>query len=354
MTRQRHRPGATAAIAMLAVALAGLPLLAANAQAPLFDDHDTLDLTLTASLRTLVAQRRQRPELAGILSYTAADGTSVELDVEVRPRGNSRLEVCSFPPLSLNFRRRQVEGTVFAGQNRLKLVTLCRTGASFEQYLELEYLTYRIYAQLSDTAFRVRRVRVRYIDTDRNDRETLAPAFLIEHINEVAARVGMDTVERDRIDHTEIEPRSLATLGLFQFAIGNTDWSATAGPEGEACCHNGDTLAARQETDQAIVVVPYDFDQSGFIGTSYAVPNKNLGIRSVRQRLYRGFCVSNDFLSDTIARFNVARPAIDALLGSGMLTERVRENATDYLMSAFDIINDPQSLQREILGRCRG
>ena len=96
------------------------------------------------------------------------------LDVEVTTRGRQRLETCAFPPLRLDFRRSQVTGTLFAGQNRLKLVTRCRDTRRSEEYLELEYFAYRAYEQVGAAAFRVRPSRMRYVDLERDNDVSVA------------------------------------------------------------------------------------------------------------------------------------------------------------------------------------
>lgn len=336
-------------------ALSSLHLVEARAAepAPLFASDERLDLTLSVPLRRLVARARSRPKVEGTVSYTGPGGETVVLDVEVRTRGKSRLEYCRFPPLGLNLKRGQVEGTLFAEQNRLKLVTRCRDGENFAQYLALEYVLYRAYEQISDYAFRARPLRMRYVDIERDDVEE-APGFFIEHEDGVAARVGMKPVEVPRLGIADIRPDVLAELALFQFMIGNTDWSALA-PSGDEdeCCHNGAVLAPT-DANTGFVVVPYDFDQAGLIDTVYALPAEPLPIHSVRQRLYRGFCASNAYLGEAIREFDAARPAIEALFDDPALEERTRDDALDYLAESYAVIDDPDERQRQIVDRCRG
>ena len=340
---------------LAAAAVAWLPIDRACAADPaaLFASSDTLELTLSLPLRRLVARRSSRPEVDGTLSYVTADGQTVELEVEVTTRGKSRLEYCQFPPLSLNLKRSQVPGTLFAEQNKLKLVTQCRGGDRYAQYLALEQLLYRVYQQVSEYAFLSRPVRMRYVDSERDDVEE-APAFFIEHKDGVGARVGMIPIDVPALHVADIRPDTLAVLGLFQFMIGNTDWSAVA-PSGDEddCCHNGAVLAPSNGSG-AFVVVPYDFDQAGLIATPYATPAEQVPIRSVRQRYYWGFCAANDELDAAIAAFQAARPAIEALFATEVLDERSRRDALDYLSESYDIVNDPDKRQRQIVDRCRG
>ena len=65
---------------------------------------------------------------------------------------------------------------------------------------------------------------------------------------------------------------------MFQFMIGNTDFSV-------AYQHNGKLLFVNKE----IIPLPYDFDMTGWVNPSYATVNQSLGIKSVRERVYRGF-----------------------------------------------------------------
>ena len=351
-TARTRLAGGGVVVVVAAAAWLSLSVRAAE-PAPLFASGEPLDLTLSMPVRSLVSHARSKPEVEGTLSYTAADGTVVELAVEVTTRGKSRLEYCRFPPLGLNLKRKQVENTLFAGQDRLKLVTRCRDAHNFEQYLALERVLYRVYEQVSDIAFLVRPVRVRYVDTERDDVEE-APAFFIEHKDGVAARVGMKAVDVPSLAVADIRPDSLAVLSLFQFMIGNTDWSAVV-PSGDEndCCHNGAVLVAAGERKE-FVVVPFDFDQAGLIDTVYAMPAEKLPIRSVRQRLYRGFCATNDSFDDAVSKFNAARPAIEALFDDPAIDDKTRAKALDYLGDSYAIINDPEQRQKRILDRCRG
>lgn len=348
----RRRAGGLCGVMALA-ALASTPPALAQSAAPLFSSNDELTLTLEAPFRTLVARKTRRPNLDGRVVFTAPDGTEQALDVTVTTRGFSRLEICTFPPLRLDFKRSQVKGTLFAEQNRIKLVTLCQRNSSYEQYLELEYLAYRMLNEVTEYSFRVRPVRVRYFDSERERDYAEAPAFFLEHIDGVAARTGMRAVDLPGVAPDKLDLPSFAIYSLFQFLIGNTDFSATTPADGEDCCHNSGILESTGESPR-FVVVPYDFDQAGLIGTSYALPDPRLRIRTVMQRLYRGFCSTNDYLGASVALFNEARPRIDALFESEKLQEKSRERALEYLHSGYEVLNDQAEFEQEVIERCRG
>ncbi len=100
-----------------------------SAELPLFASDEVIDITFEVPMNTLVNEAERLPVVEGVLHYTADDGQTVTLDLEMNTRGKSRLEYCRFPPLKINLKRKQTKGTLFAGQNKLKLVTRCRTGA---------------------------------------------------------------------------------------------------------------------------------------------------------------------------------------------------------------------------------
>ena len=127
---------------------------------PLFQSQDTLKVEITAPLSTLILERSETEYLPGIFSYKEADGTPVEMDIKVRARGNFRHRNCDFPPVTLNFRRSQVEGTLFDQQNKLKMVVHCKITRQYEQSVVREYLAYRLLNSITDLSFRVRLLQV--------------------------------------------------------------------------------------------------------------------------------------------------------------------------------------------------
>jgi hypothetical protein len=236
------------------------------------------------------------------LSYGGPDGAVVAVDLRVRARGKSRLAACSFPPLRLNFRTGDLAGTVLEGQDRLKLVTHCEPREANAQWVHLEYLAYRVLNLVTESSLRARPVEVTYFDTEREREVASGPGILLEDEEQFAARQNLHPIEEQTVKRARYDQSALALVGAFQYFIGNTDWSALAASDGESeCCHNVIPLA---RNDGLLVPIVYDFDSSGIVDTSYALPDERLGISSVRQRLYRGTCLvvySNVSMTNFIA-----------------------------------------------------
>ena len=127
---------------------------------PLFESDETLSIVLEAPFTDLLRHASKKPTVSGKLRFQQDDGTDVALDIDISTRGKSRLEQCSFPPLSVNLKRQQVKSTIFAKQNKLKLVTQCNNKSVYRRYLIQEYAIYRVYNLLSDHSFKIGRAHV--------------------------------------------------------------------------------------------------------------------------------------------------------------------------------------------------
>ena len=318
----------------------------------LFQSDSPLVVILEMPLMQLLRQKKTDPPIEGVLRYTDTEGRDVALDMTVSVRGNNRLEQCRYPPLRINLKRKQVTATLFAGQNKLKLVTPCGKGSTYRRYLSQEFKIYRAYNLLTEHSFRVRQLEVTFRDPNGRGKDQIQLAFFIESIGNAAARLNMRTVNVATVNESQFDSRQLGIFALFQFMIGNTDWSVLKGPGSEDCCHNGKIVAPSDSIDDW-AVLPYDFDQSGIINAKYASPADGLPIRTVRQRLYRGFCSGNGELDSTIARFVDNRAAIEDLFGNEPKKSRASKSALKYLQDFYGIINDSRLRQKKIIAVCR-
>ena len=323
------------------------------AERPLFQCDAPLGFTLELPMKTLLHRADDRPVLDGKLHYTNQHGNELEFDVQVTTRGHSRLEICKFPPLSVIFEKKQVKDTVFAGQKKLKIVTQCRSGDGYLDYLRHEYGIYRAYNVVAEPSFRARLLNVTFRDSQGKRKDDVQVAFFIESIKEVAARLDMETVKLNKIPPVHLDAANSSIYELFQFLIANTDWSKSKGPGDEDCCHNS-KVVREPGTDTGWFVLPYDFDQAGLINVPYARPHEQLPIRHVTQRLFRGRCEYLGYLDAAIDLFNREREAIEEALLSGGVSEKRQHKQARYVAKFYEIINDPELRQRYVDGRCRG
>jgi len=280
-----HEPGGISS-RFLARALLLYSVIAPAHASPLFDEDSLLELQLRGPLKTMVRDKKKEDldEYPFILKVG-----SVEIPVNVRVRGASRRVVCEFPPLRLNFSAESTRQTVFHGQDKLKLVTHCKSDSDqYQNNLLEEYTAYRIFNVVSDAGYRVRLLRIRYVDTDEKlkNLDRAYYAFLIEPDRELAARLGANMSELPGVPYSRLDADQTARLYVFQYLIGNFDWSFVSPENKPNCCHNVDLL----ERNGDLLPIPYDFDRSGLVNAKYAKPPKGIGIRRVTQRVYRGYC----------------------------------------------------------------
>lgn len=322
----------------------------------MFQDDSVIKAVLTAPIAQAYAQRGHevRIYLPGVWSYTNGDGEARRLDVSIRTRGLFRREYCTLPPLQLNFKKKQVKGTLFAGQDKLKVVAPCQDGPLSQQQVILEYLAYKTYEILTEQSFGTRLIRLSYVDSDEKREPWTDMVFVIEDDDDMAKRLdlvklGVVENEFDQLDHP-----STALADLFQLLIANNDYSVLKGPEGRPCCHNIEMLAPKDDADRRIPV-PYDFDISGLVNAKYAAPPSHIPIRFVRTRYYRGLCQPPGVVEDAIAHVLSKRKEIIALYeNSRELEPRKKKTTIKWLQDYFDILETPKRLEKEIYGRCRG
>ncbi len=326
------------------------PLAAANS---LFADDEIVDVQIEVPLTTLMTERPDKTYLDGRLSYVATDGQQVDLNLKVRTRGNYRRdpEHCDFAPLRLNLRKKQVPGTLFAGQDKLKLVTHCRTRApGFRQHVLREYLAYRFFQELTPISYGVRLLNITYIDSEGGETIT-RPGFVIEDDDDVAERNGLEVVEARWLRYDQLDPQRQNLVHMFEYMIGNTEYSLVNPEPDKDCCHNIDVLSATG--GPPYLPLPFDFDFAGMVNAPYAQPNPRFPIDSVRIRFYKGLCENNALLPDTAQRFLDEHGDFITIVDRlELLSRRSRVSVKNYLNSFIDRIDNDKSLQRNLANKC--
>ena len=337
----------------LALTLLALGPLASPAfSSPLFDDDSVIEIRLSGPLRTLARNKKSadRVEYPFLLSV---DGT--DIPVNVRVRGKSRTIVCGFPPLRLQFPVDGTRQTVFAGQDKLKLVTHCKSDKqAFENNLLEEYTAYRIFNLISDAGYRVRLLRVHYNDTDGGLKHLEHPyyGFLIESDRELAERIGGEVSTIGGVPYSRLNDSQTSLVYVFQYLIGNTDWSLITADGEDVCCHNVHLI----EKNGSLYPIPYDFDFSGLVKASYAKPNAIVGTNRVTQRVYRGYCkLSIDQVAPALEKIKALREPIMTLVEqSPVIDKEDTDSRVSYIGRFFEKAENSVKLLKQFDGDCVG
>ena len=320
-----------------------------HANNALFPIDGSLSTPLTVELQLPLADLRkaksdEEVEYPGYVQMS----DDIRLPVKVRPRGKSRRTHCDFPPLWLDFEKKKLEGTIWAGQNKLKLVTHCSKKFAKREYLAHEMFVYRLLNLFTDNSFQVRALDITYVDTD-GDRREQRFGFVIEHKKSLASRLGGELIETPGLKLSELDAQHATFMSLFAYFIGNTDFSLRQGPD-QDCCHN----AVPIQIGAAVFPIPYDFDAAGLVNPPYAAPASNLRIRRVTQRLYRGYCEHNGNLDSAIELFSNKRAEVQSLIDRFNDVPGFRaKTVSAYLNKFYTIIDNPNQVRSKLIKRCR-
>ena len=142
----------------------------------------------------------------------------------------------------------------------------------------------------------------------------------------------------------DLVPDMLGLVGVWEYFIGNTDWSIAAQ-------HNTMLL---QDTTGRILPVAYDFDWSGAVDARYAFPDPRFKMNSVTTRLYRGDCRDEKGYAPVLARFTEKRAAIDSIFATiPQLTPEKVKKMRGYFDEFWKLAANPKQAAREFKDGCQ-
>lgn len=289
-----------------------------------------VELTLETDWQQLIDQKQSDTAQPVQVSWQNGKGKQ-QVNAEVSVRGHARRNICAFPPLKLKFSE---ENLAIMGWNTdyksLKLVTHCADGNT--DLVLREYLAYKMLNTLTDQSFRVQLAKVTY-KSPQGSTETYA--FLIENNEEMAARMGGELVEATPSQNSTIDTAQYHLMTVFQYMIGNTDWNIKKQ-------HN---MKLVHLANSNFLPVPYDFDYSGMVNASYAVPPTKLPIKSVRERYFQWKGRDTNELQATLALFESKKEALyNLVIQLEPLSMESRIDMLNYLDSFYQNMPKAQRL----------
>ncbi len=307
-----------------------------NAPAPqsIFDklhQRDVIELVIKTNLDSLINHRATNDYIPA--TFTHKIGKSEESwDIEVKPRGKYRRRVCDFPPLKLNFSKKDLKAKGLTTYDKLKLVTHCIDEKIASKDLVLrEYMAYELYRELTENSYRVQLAKITYIDSG-SGKKTKRWGFLIESTDQLAAR--MSSVEVEEMGHApeDFHIAQERITSTFQYMIGNEDWNLEM---------NRNVKVFKNTKSGKLIAVPYDFDFSGLVNAPYAVPNSSLGLASIRERSFLGLSEDVSDLYSTYSYFRTKKKALtDRINKFRLLSTDSKQDMINYIESFYEIINE--------------
>lgn len=274
-----------------------------------FGREEPIHLTLKFDLKTFQRTKKEEPYVDAMLYCHVSDSCKIPYKVELRTRGIFRKSYCFLPPFWMKIEDACIESNALYGVEKMKIVTHCMKRDAYQDYLLKEYLAYKIYNIISPYSFRVRLLRITYIDTGRDNKILEGWAFAIEPKEMLAERINATLVEDDELAMKQMNPAVMDRLAMFNYMIGNTDYSITG-------THNVNICMLRETGPANYIPVPYDFDFTGIVNAIYASPARHTNISEVTDRYYTGPCRSEEVLSEVIHEFRENSHSIHELLQS--------------------------------------
>lgn len=330
------------------------------ADTPLFESHAVLDLSIPVDFSTL-CRPRESPDCdyaPTVMEYIDEHGVMQSIPIGIRIRGGWRslTRNCSAPLLFIRFDAKDTVDTPFQGQSVLPLTTHCGKGISieessvrqsrttWEQYLLKEYLVHRLYNVITDVSLEARLVRMTYPNPGKPSRKIRNYAFFTEHFESVAARNGYKLLPRGSFDPERLNRGAAARMALFQFMIGNTDWSVA----------RERNIVLLGEPDGLQVPLPYDFDMSGLVDAHYAGPAPGLPIDDVRERHYLGFCEPDTQMAPLFSDYLAKKDALLAMPGAiPDLNRGSLKSSRRFLDEFFSILQSAERRTELIIKQCQ-
>lgn len=294
------------------------------------DPHTPLEMTVTLPLDSLM--RLSKNDQPARLNFTAGDGSAQVWDLKVSTRGKFRRARCEMPPLKFNFSKKELRAAGLEDHDKYKLVLPCFENELGHELITREYLAYQAYQLLTPFSFRTQLLKLTVIDAD--DPQSVphvVTAFIIEDTDEMAHRNGAREAEELPVGQAaEIyAPEAEATHALFQYLVGNGDWSLLL---------QRNVKLLRTATDE-IVPVGYDFDFSGWVGAPYSTPSRDAGQESIYERVYLGYAQSDDVVAGIIAKFKEQRRPILKLINESDISYEGKQVTARFAARFFAAIN---------------
>jgi hypothetical protein len=326
---------------LITACIAVLSILCGYAQPSalsLFMTEEPLEVILTTDLRGLIKNKFTEAEQPAILGIIRSAGDTTTYDVDVRCRGNIRKETCYFPSIRVKFPKKDFS------YHKLKWVNIC-DNEDDEEYLFKEYIAYKLFNIVTDKSFEVCLVHLHYHDSSNRQKPFTSYGFVIQNADELATEFGGRVHEPTILKESILNPEQLAIFAFFQYMIGNTDWEFGNRHNVEVFTH--------PETN-SVMPVAYDFDYSGFVNQSYAVPHESMPIQHVTVRHNKSVCMDEELCEKTRQLFLEKKEEIlSYCMEFELMKPKSRTRAVEYLEEFFKIIEDPTDTYRVFVKNCR-
>ncbi len=331
----------------------------------LFSSRSVVELAITGPLQAhfnlavagspdgIFPPHREKPPFDGMVKL----GT-LELPAGLRVRGNSSLQECPFPKLTLKVAKASREGTPFFDAREIKIGTHCADGGQGnvgrlrdERATYREALAYETMDLLGFLSPRVRRAEIEFRDTTPTNGgveggwQITRKAMLLEDPEVVGERLGghaLDDLELAELRDAGFGEQLITDLRLLHVLLGNWDYALSLDGQGLS---NTDVI---QLPDGKWVPMAGDFDLASWVtGTvrrtfprDYRPDLPDLDRRARYELEQIQGSIKIEVFRAAQDRFMARREAIQSLASSAEVDEEGRTNVLKHIEAFYSAIGE--------------
>jgi hypothetical protein len=307
----------------------------------LFSNDEIINVSIYIDLAAYLKKQAKTNTFDAEMTIHFSETDTIKRSIVIKYRGISRYEICTFPPMQINFKKPIYSDSMKI--KKLKLVTHCDPGGITDEYVIREYLVYKLFNALTDTSFRARLLKVNYIDSKGNKKTISKYGIFIEPVELLAKRTNSTVVKTEALGQKHIIPYVMDRLSIFNYMITCWDWSITGQ-------HNVAVIKSMGNSASELgIAIPYDFDLTGVVNADYAIPPPDLGIETIREPYFRGACRTREVYREDLKVFSDSKDKLYAVVNEfPHLNPRSKKDITYFLDQFFNQLEKQRSIDNLI------
>jgi hypothetical protein len=312
-------------------------------QLQLFAEEKLLNAEIKFDLSAYLRKNLKGQALEGTIIFNPGTSDSLSRGISIKTRGKFRLEKCAFPPMEITFKKPVYSYPDSGKFRKVKLVTHCKSGTLYDEYVLKEYLIYRLFNVMTDSSYRVRLLKITYSDKEESRKPITQYGFFIEPKAVLASRINTTVVPAMNIYQNGISYGVMDRVSIFNYMVGSWDWAVQSQ-------HNIAIFKSLSYDPLGLgIAVPYDFDLTGIVDPEYNLPPPESELTSNRDRLFMGICRDKAIYRERLKEFIAKKDQLYAVINNfEYLNDRSKKNIIYYLDGFFDQLDKEKNIDNLI------
>jgi len=201
-----------------------------------------------------------------------------------------------------------------------------------------------MYNRVTDLSLRVRLVKVLYFDTGSNKKLFEKYAFFLEDPEHAAVRNNARVTEKI-LTPFDLDRENFKRMSVFQYLIGNIDWSIMPG--------KNIIIMQPEDTTRAPYAVPYDFDFSAFVNAKYSIPRGLTEDVLISRRRFKGICYTTTEFIGVFDLYSKLRPYFKSIIEKQRaIKAEDKYLLLQYLDDFYTVIDSDELVRKVFLYDC--